>query len=113
MGVLGLNDKPVYVNQRLEAAYVTQAIRSLLARRALPVAQIIAIIAAIIPLFKKKPFCLWHWQGPRPTDWKKYGPFSKRQCKKTMKKLVDMGCNPAHFAIFRPGVTPPPYQGDE
>ena len=80
-------------------------------RKAVPVAAIITLIDTLIPLFKKKPQVLWHWEGPKPEDWKKYGPFSARQCRKEIKKLVAQGVNPAHLCYYRPGITPPPYQG--
>jgi hypothetical protein len=76
-------------------------------------ASIIAGIIGILPsILKKKTFLLWQWEGPRPTDWKKAGPFSKRQCRLQKAELIRLGCNPKHFAILRPGVTPPPYGGD-
>ncbi len=80
-------------------------------RRAVPVAAIITLIGTLIPLFKKHPYNLWHWTGPKPGDWTKYGPFSARQCRKEIGKLVAMGCDPKHFCYLRPGITPPPYQG--
>ena len=80
------------------------------------ITDILAIIAAVVgglPLFKKKPFMLWFWEGPRPTDWKGYGPFSARQCRKSLAKLVapPFNLDPKRFVILRKGIAPPPWQG--
>jgi len=71
---------------------------------------IIAIVGAalaVIPnLFKKKPFVLWY-RGRDEKWYQKGGPFSHRQCVKTMSALVDLGSYEAdRFVILRKGVTP-------
>lgn len=67
---------------------------------------IITAITVIPGLLKKKPYTLWYWPAKDP--WEERLTSSARQCKKTQAALVDLGSNPAWFAILRKGVKPPP-----
>ncbi len=66
--------------------------------------EIAAVLLGVLPLLKKKLYCLWYWNR---VSWvSKGGPFSGRQCKKTRKELVALGMDPERFVILRKGVTP-------
>ena len=63
------------------------------------------IVGTLPSILRKKPFCIWYWEPPK---WQpRGGPFSARQCRKTIAELVWLGMDPARFTILRKGVEPP------
>jgi hypothetical protein len=69
---------------------------------------VIAVVGSVLTvlpaILRKKPFCLWYWNG---TAWVlKAGPFSYRQCRKTRTALTKLGMT-NKFTILRKGVEPP------
>lgn len=72
-----------------------------------PWAAIAAAVGAVVPklLGPKKKFNLWYWYQ---TFWtKEGGPYSYRQCRKTMAVFVRLGMKPSNFVILRDGAKPP------
>jgi len=72
-----------------------------------PALAIITGVLGLVPsIFRHKPNMVWRWTGQA---WELMGgPYSARQCRKQIEKLVSIGCDPKTLIILRKGIVPPP-----
>lgn len=73
--------------------------------------KIIAALLGALPLFKKKPYCLWLWAEAQRWENRNAAGSSARRCKKARKVLIGIGYEASHIIIMPKGFDPPAILG--
>jgi hypothetical protein len=63
-----------------------------------------------LPFLRKKPHCIWVWDGQKWNNENKDGN-SHRRCEQAVAALIKIGVKPENIVILPKNVTPPPIHG--